>query len=65
MTEQHRLPTFPPAATVEELRDYLDAHCKAGRGAYFPEVRSHMLAVPPKVESHDDDLRLVFLSGYY
>ena len=65
MTDNHRLPSFPPAMNMEELRDFAERHCKAGRGGYFPEVRSHYIVAPAVGEDYDDKLRVVFVNGYY
>jgi hypothetical protein len=65
MTETERQVNFPKAATCEQMRDYFDAHCKAGRGHYFPEVRSHFLTAAPEGDTHDDDLKIVIVNGYY
>ena len=65
MPESERTPKFPKASTCEQMRDYFDAHCKAGRGKYYPEVRSHFFAAPPLGETHDDDLKIVIVNGFY
>lgn len=65
MTEPSDPPKFPKAATCRQMRDYFDAHCKAGRGEYYPEVRSHFLTAAPEGDTHDDDLKIVFVNGYY
>lgn len=65
MPETAADPSFPLAMTMEQLRDYAAAHCTAGRGSYYPEVRSHYLVAPPMGDTHDDELRIVFFNGYY
>ena len=65
MTETECKAGFPKASTCEEMRDYFDAHCKAGRGKYYPEVRSHFFVAPPLGETHDDDLKIVIVNGFY
>jgi hypothetical protein len=64
MTALTNPPICPPAASVEQMRDYFDKHVQAGRGGYHVEMRGFYWVMPPANDTHDDDEGKVFVGGF-
>lgn len=65
MPEPRSIPPFPQAATVENVRDYLDWHVQNGRGKYVLEMRAQYVVIPPSGDTHIDSEQTAILRGYY
>ena len=57
------IPTLPPFATVQDVRDYCEYHVQQGRGKYVVKGRMMSMVIPPiGHDSHDDPHNEVYLN---